>query len=293
MSLRRLLALSALLGGALLLTLPLVAQPPAGGDDLNGGHEKIMKEAARKVAPSVVQILTQGGADMVAVGPKGVVFRKGQGPTTGLIVSEDGYVISSAFNFLNNPTNILVAVPGQKEPFVAERVATDRSRMLTLLKIKAKGLPVPQAALEKDIKVGQWTLALGRTLDLKREGPPSVSVGIVSAVGRIWGKTIQTDAKVSPVNYGGPLVDVQGRVQGILIPASPRGEEETAGFEWYDSGIGFAVPMEHVVKILPRLKEGKDLKKGLLGIRVKSQDMYSTPPEVGEVTANSAAAKAG
>ncbi len=293
MSLRRLLALSALLGVALLLTLPLIAQPPAGGDELNDEHEKVMKAAVRKVARSVVQILTQGGADMVAVGPKGVVFRKGQGPTTGVIVSEDGYIVSSAFNFLNNPTNILVAVPEYKEPFVAERVATDRSRMLTLLKIKAKGLPVPQAVPEKEIQVGQWAIALGRTLDLKRDAPPSVCVGIVSALNRVWGKTIQTDAKVSPVNYGGPLVDVQGRVQGILIPASPRGEEETAGFEWYDSGIGFAVPMEHVLKVLPKLKEGKELKKGLLGIRPKGTDIYSAAAEIGQVMANSAAAKAG
>src|SRR5262249_59547133 len=77
--------------------------------------------------------------------------------------------------------------------------------------------------------------------------PASVSYGIISALGRVWGKAIQTDAKISPINYGGPLVDVTGRVQGILIPASPRGEDVTAGFEWYDSGIGFAIPMGDVM----------------------------------------------
>ena len=104
----------------------------------------------------------------------------------------------------------------------------------------------------------------------RRDRPPSVSVGIISAVGRIWGKAIQTDAKISPINYGGPLIDIEGRVQGILVPASPQGEDVTAGFEWYDSGIGFAIPMEDVLAVLPRLKQGKDLKKGLLGIRMKS-----------------------
>src|SRR6266436_5079208 len=115
---------------ALLLVLaavpPLAAQPAA---DLNDMTEKAMKDAARKVAPSVVQILTQGGADQVVVGAKGLTFRKAVGPTTGLVVAADGYVISSAFNFINNPTTILVAVPGIKEPFVAKRIATDRSRM--------------------------------------------------------------------------------------------------------------------------------------------------------------------
>jgi S1-C subfamily serine protease len=280
-----------------LLSLGLAAAPAAAqgptGVDLNDLNEMAIKEAVKKVAPSVVQIQTQGGADMVVTGPKGPAFRKALGPTTGLIVSPDGYVVSSAFNFVNNPTTIVVGVAGRKEPFLAKRVATDRSRLLTLLKIEAKGLPVPEAAPKQDIRVGQWAIALGRTLDVNKDNPPSVSVGVISAVGRIWGKAVQTDAKVSPANYGGPLVDVRGRVQGILVPASPQSEGETAGYEWYDSGIGFAVPLADVLAVLPKLKQGKDLHKGLLGVRLKTPNIYSTKPVVGEVTPNSAAAKAG
>ena len=73
---------------------------------------------------------------------------------------------------------------------------------------------------------------------------PNISVGIVSAVNRIWGKAIQTDAKISPTNYGGPLVDIAGRVLGVLVPLSPMATDELAGVEWYDSGIGFAVPLD-------------------------------------------------
>ena len=51
-----------------------------------------------------------------------------------------------------------------------------------------------------------------------------MSVGIVSALDRIWGKAIQTDAKISPNNYGGPLVDIGGRVLGVLVPMSPDGQ---------------------------------------------------------------------
>src|SRR6185436_10825679 len=104
---------------------------------------------------------------------------------------------------------------------------------------------------------------------------------------------IQTDAKISPVNYGGPLVDLQGRIQGILIPASPQGDDVTAGFEWYDSGIGFAIPMEDVLASLPRLKQGKDLEKGIVGVRFKGNDMYSVQPEVQLVSKGSPADKAG
>jgi len=261
--------------------------------DLNDQLEQAMKDAVRKVSPSVVQIVTQGGADLVVPSPKGPVFRKALGPTTGLIVGSDGYVISSAFNFINNPTNILVQVPGHAEPFIAKKVATDRSKMLTLLKIEQNQLPVPVMAPLKEIHEGQWAIALGRTLDAKRDAPPSISVGIISALGRIWGKAIQTDAKISPVNYGGPIIDIQGRVQGILVPASPQGQDETAGFEWYDSGIGFAIPYEDVLAVVPKLKLGKDLKKGVLGVRLKSDDIYSTKVEIGDVSRDTTAAKAG
>jgi S1-C subfamily serine protease/predicted esterase len=276
----------------LVLAVPAVAQPPA-ADDLNEQNEQAIKEAVKLVAPSVVQIQTSGGTDLVVPTPKGPVFRKALGPTTGVIVSPDGYILSSAFNFVNNPSTIIVAVPGHKEPYVAKRIATDRSRMLTLLKIEQSGLPVPQVAPRKEIQIGQWSIALGRTLDTNRDSPPSVSIGIISAVDRIWGKAVQTDAKISPVNYGGPLVDIRGRVQGILIPASPQGQDETAGYEWYDSGIGFAVSLEDALAVLPKLKKGKDLNKGMLGVRLKTPDIYSVQPEIGEVTPNSAAAKAG
>lgn len=266
---------------------------PAAAQDLNEALEKAVKAAAKTASPSVVQIATQGGADMVVTTPKGPAFRKALGPTTGVIVSEDGYIISSQFNFLNSPTSILVSIPGRDEPLVAKRIANDKSRQLTLLKVDATGLPVPKASPKKELAEGQLSIALGRTLDSKKNSPPSVSVGIISALGRIWGKAIQTDAKISPVNYGGPLVDLRGRIQGILIPASPKGDDLTAGFEWYDSGIGFAIPFEDILESLPRLKKGTDLEKGILGVRFKSPDIYSGQPEVLQVSKGSAAEKAG
>jgi S1-C subfamily serine protease len=271
----------------------LISHSIVGAQEINADLEKATKEAVQKVAPSVVQIVTQGGIDMVVTTPKGPVFRKSLGPTTGLIISDDGFIISSAFNFVNQPTTILVQIQGHKEPYLAKRVATDKSRMLTLLKIDVTGLPIQGFAPKKEVHEGQWSIALGRALDTKHISPPSVSVGIISATGRIWGKCIQTDAKISPLNYGGPLVDIAGRVQGILIPASPLGDDATAGFEWYDSGIGFAIPMEDVLAVLPRLKQGKDLQRGLLGVRMQSPDIYSVAPAIGDVLKDSAAAKAG
>lgn len=276
------------------LAIGVLASGVRAQEDLNDLLEKMTKDVAKKAGASVVQIETRGGADMIVAGPKGQVLRKALGPTTGVVVDANGYIITSAYNFLNNPPTILVRVAGHAgEPLVAQRVATDKSRMLTLLKVESKNLPMPAYVPKKDIKEGQMAIALGRALDVKMDKSPAVSVGIISALGRVWGKAIQTDAKISPINYGGPIVDIQGRVQGILIPASPNGNDETAGTEWYDSGIGFAIPMEDVLAVLPRLKEGKDLQKGILGVAMKSPDIYSVQPEIGAIAKGSPAEKAG
>jgi S1-C subfamily serine protease/predicted esterase len=278
---------------ALLLTA-LCARPARAQEDLNAQLEIMVKDAVKKAAPSVVQIVTQGGSDVVVTDPKkGTIFRKALGPTTGVVVAKDGYIITSTYNFINNPTTILVNLPDRTEPLVARKIANDKSRMLTLLKVDATELHVPVAVPKKEMFEGQWAIALGRTLDAKRGAPPSMSLGIISAKNRIWGKAIQTDAKVSPINYGGPLIDIQGRVQGVIIPASPFVEGVTAGYEWYDSGIGFAVPLEDVYAVLPRLKEGKDLDKGTLGVNLKGADLYAAVPEITGVLKGSAADVAG
>ena len=140
------------------------------------------------------------------------------------------------------------------------------------------------------MRVGQWAIAVGRAFEGDR---PNMSVGILSALERIWGKAIQTDAAVSPNNYGGPLVDVQGRVLGVLVPLSPQSESELSGIEWYDSGIGFAVPAEHILSILPKLESGKDLQPGRMGIRFASQNLHIEPPQIAGCHPRSPAALAG
>jgi S1-C subfamily serine protease len=295
---------------AALAVLAVAPAARAADDDLDALQEQAIKAAVKAVAPSVVQIETSGGTDVISIGGPGgggpgrgpitPMIRKGVGPTSGLIVSPDGYIVSSAFNFANKPTSIIIAVAGHKERYVAKVVATDTTRMVTLLKIDPKDdkgqpveLPVPAAAPKDQFKIGQTSIAVGRTLAGNVELSPSVSVGIISAINRIWGRAIQTDAKVSPTNYGGPLVDLEGRVQGVLVPASPRAEDETAGLEWYDSGIGFAVPLEDINKTLPRLKQGKDLKRGVIGVNLQPGDEHSTPVVVVSVQPGSAAEKAG
>src|SRR5437016_5045804 len=96
----------------------------ARGEDLDELQEKAIKAAAHKVGPSVVQIETVGGSDIISQGPRGGIIRKGSGPTSGLVVGADGWIITSAFNFANKPSDTIVSVPGQKERFVAKVIAT-------------------------------------------------------------------------------------------------------------------------------------------------------------------------
>jgi len=228
-----------LLGVAIIVVGP-IRQARADETPLHVREQQAFQAAVERVAPAVVRIETVGGLDRV-----GDVLL-GTGPTTGLIISPEGYIISSAFNFVSQPSSVLVGLSdGSRVP--AKIVANDLNRMLTLLKIDVEEtLPVAETAPLEEMRVGQWSIAIGRTFDAEH---PNLSVGLLAAKDRIWGKALQTDAKVSPTNYGGPLIDIHGRVLGVLVPMSPTAKTTVAGVEWYDSGIGFAVPIQDVERL--------------------------------------------
>lgn len=268
---------------AIATTAVLFAGAPLAADDTAAEQQTAFVEAVARVAPAVVQIETVGGREQV----DGMLL--GVGPTTGLVVDPAGYVISSTFNFIGKPTSIIVRLAdGSRKP--ARLVATDHARMLVLLKIDAEGLPVCEIAPRSQMRVGQWAIAVGRAFASDK---PNMAVGILSALDRVWGRAIQTDAAVSPNNYGGPLIDIHGRVLGILAPLSPQGGRELAGVELYDSGIGFAVPAEDMLRVLPRLKKGEDLYPGVAGVSLPATNPYTATTVVAAVRAKSPAALAG
>ena len=279
-------------------TLPalLLVAAGAAAQDVNDATEKAMKAAAAKVAASVVRIETSGGAEAIwGSGRKGpeVMFRRGVGASTGIVADSDGYILTSTFNFVGKPTDIFVTVPGRPRT-VAKVIGSDPTRMLTMLKIDQTGLPVPPAFPKKDVEVGMWSIAIGRTLDPDLAHIPSINGGIVSATNRVWGKAIQSDAKISPVNYGGPLLAIDGRVIGIIVPISPTSDEETSGFEWYDVGIGFAIPFEDVLKVVPKLKVGTadkpvTMKAGMLGITFREPDQFTMGCTIDTIAPNTPA----
>jgi serine protease Do len=238
--------------------------------------EAAVRAAIARVSPSIVEVETLGGMPDKIESPKedpngpngttdGVLAKKGFkqafGPSTGIAVAKD-LVVTSTFAFKRTPRHIFVTRKDGKS-FVATLLGQDESRLLALLRVEGADLaPAPEAKRES-IKVGRFAIALGRGLGATE---PAVALGIVSATDRIGGKAIQTSAAVSPINYGGPLISIDGEVMGMLAPLTAMGS--MGGVELYDSGIGFAVPLEDVRALLPRLEKGETLKPGFLGVSV-------------------------
>jgi serine protease Do len=246
-------------------------------------EEVAFGRAVEIAAKCVVQIETFGGLERV--GEELIA----EGPTTGTIVSSDGWIVSSLYSFRQQPASILVVLPNGKRA-AAKVVARDHSRELALLKVDVDvDLPVAvPAAIAPE--VGHWTIALGKTYDASQV---SQSVGVISALGRAYGKAIQTDAKVSPINYGGPLIDLEGKVLGILAPISPGTFFDGDSSELYDSGVGFAIPLKDILDRLSRMQSGEDIYPGKLGVVSTNQNEMAGPVRLTGSAPGSPAAKVG
>ena len=248
---------------------PLFAAPLLLAAFAQGGvsaeERAAFKTAADAAAESVVRVETLGGADVAG----GQLVSSG--PASGVVVSADGLILTSTFAFLGDPTGVLVRLPDGRR-VAAERLGTDESRQVALLRVDADGLTPAVPANIGDIAVGDWAVAVGRTYSADAV---NVSVGIVSAKDRILGRAVQTDAKTSPANYGGALVDLSGRTIGVLAPLT--GDGGTGGVEWYDSGIGFAVPLADILPVLDRLEAGETLRPGLLGVAFAGSGLDAEP----------------
>ena len=241
-------------------------------DGLHRIQQDVFRAALEAISPSIVRIETIGGALPVRRSDDGkrteIVFRQADGPTTGLVWSEDGYIITSSFNFMRDPRVITVTTHDGRK-LLARLVARDRPARLALLKVNSdQPLTAPTLAAMDRLRPGQWSLAAGHGFGGQR---PAMSVGIISALNRKSGLAVQTDAKVSPANYGGPLFDVEGALIGVCVPMGLR-EGETAGIEWYDSGISFAVHVGRIQSQIERMKRGEDVRRGLMGVNLDASD---------------------
>ena len=258
------------------LVLSTTSPAPAQPADNSRARAALIRRAVAAMTPSIVTIETIGGAQPVRdMGPFGAMqesFKLAEGPTTGIILSSDGLILTSSFNFAREPSVITVTVADGRR-FVAKLLGRDFIRRTALVKIEAGDLRPANWLKRDEIAIGQYAIACGRGLP----GPaPHISLGIVSALERRSGNALQTDAKLSPVNYGGPLIDLEGRVIGLIVPIAGAGSA-LAGAEWYDSGIGFAIYRDRIDLFFDRLMAGQNIEPGKIGVILEPDDPEEMP----------------
>lgn len=267
------------------MILACLGRATCAAEEPTQAEERAFRAAVDRVAAAVVRI--EPVEPPVAAGGEAAA---GAAPSTGLVVDGDGWVLTTAFAVpAGTEAAVIVRADGGRQ--AARVVGRDRPRGIVLLRTEPlPGTPPLEAVPRGELSAGQWTIAVGRGWS---HAQPGMSVGILSAVNRAWGRAVQTDAAVSPANYGGPLLDIRGRVIGMLAPLPA----DTAGFdlgtELYDSGIGFAVPLVDLQAVMPRLRAGDSLAAGLLGIGYGGEDRINGPPVIASVRQGSPAARSG
>jgi serine protease Do len=271
--------------GAVVLSAVSPFGPAAAAVDetLEVAEQRAFQAAAERGAASTVRIEVAGETGAAE-------DRDAGGLSTGLVVGRDGWIVTSSFAVRPGTAGVIVVLPDGSR-HAAKVVGGDPSRKVVLLKIEPpRPLVEPEVAAKADMQVGQWTLGLGYGWG---GDTPGMAVGVLSAVDRSWGKGVQTDASISPANYGGPLLDIRGRVVGMLAPLAAESAGMVTGSELYDAGIGFAVPLEDIMAALPRMQAGETLAAGILGISYTSRDLMTGAPIIATCHPGSPAAKAG
>lgn len=276
------------LAGAAPRTTACRADEPTDDPEPTLAEERAFAAAVERVAGAVVRLEPVGGSATTLGG--GAEAVPGSGPTSGLVIDPAGWIVTTAFGVPVDTTSVVV-VRADGSRAAARAVGRDAARNLVLL----RGPAVPEApALEvaprAELAAGQWAIGIGRGWT---HAAPNVSVGIVSAVNRAWGRGVQTDAATSPANYGGALVDIRGRVIGLVAPLPADTAGMPTGTELYDAGIGFAVPLEDILAVRSRLEAGETLEPGILGIAYRSRDLLNGDPVIGSCRQGSPAAGAG
>lgn len=220
--------------------------------------------------------------------------RQEQGLGSGVIVSDDGYIVTN--NHVVEQADDLMVLLGDKRKLPAKLIGTDPKTDLAVIKIAATGLSTLPWGNSTTLEVGELVLAVGNPFGLNQ----TVTMGIISAVGRAnvgivdYENFIQTDAAINPGNSGGALVNLQGQLIGINTAIFSR----TGGY----MGIGFAIPSQMVKSVMQSLIGHGKVIRGWLGVAIQelSQDLatqFDAPDTqgalVGDVFSESPAGQAG
>lgn len=261
----------------------LVTVEPTDGDEVSEATTQIGKIAAA-VAPSVVTLTATTTSQM----------GEGESVGTGVIINSNGELLTNA-HVVEGAKTVQVRLMNETEPVKGTVLASDPQNDLALVKINATGLTAAVFADSKKVRLGDPVVAIGYALNL--DGGPSVTSGIVSAIGRTittdsgaLDRLIQTDAAISSGNSGGPLVNDKAQVVGINT-AVARGDMGTAA-----NNIGFAISTEEVLRVVETLRDqanGVERKQGFLGVGLTDRTDGGQGAVIANVEDGSPASKAG
>jgi serine protease Do len=270
------------------ISLTSLEQAKRFNDEITNSRENIITNTVQKVSPAIV------GINVIEIrqyrdpfssffddpffrqffGNRGNSSQKVQGLGSGYIISPDGYIVTND-HVAGNATEITITMTDGSH-HEAKIIGSDPVSDICLLKIDGNNLPYVELGSSNNIIIGEWVIALGNPFGLfELNDKPTVTVGVISATGmnlepineRYYLNMIQTDAAINGGNSGGALVNSIGQVIGMntLI--------YTAGGVQGNIGLGFAIPIDKVKKIITELKEnGKIDRDFQIGMSIQSID---------------------
>jgi serine protease Do len=183
---------------------------------------------------------------------------RGQG--SGFIISADGLILTNA-HVVADAKEVMVKLTDRRE-FAAKVLGSDARTDVAVLRIEAKNLPTVPLGNSRDLRVGEWVLAIGSPYGFDN----SVTAGVVSAKGRSlpddsYVPFIQTDVAVNPGNSGGPLFNTRGEVVGINSQIYSR----SGGYQ----GLSFAIPIELASRIKDQIMATGQASHARLGVAIQ------------------------
>jgi serine protease Do len=186
---------------------------------------------------------------------------KEQSLGSGVIVSEDGYIVTN--NHVIEKAQEIKVLLSNKKDYNAKLIGADPKTDIAVIKIDVKGLTALPWGDSNKLKVGEIVFAIGNPFGLNQ----TVTMGMISAVGRAnvgiadYEDFIQTDAAINPGNSGGALINARGELIGINTAILSR----TGGYQ----GIGFAVPSSMAKQVMDSLLKYKKVVRGWLGVSIQ------------------------
>ncbi len=185
-----------------------------------------------------------------------------RGLGSGVIVSEDGYILTN--NHVIDEVDKVVITLSNGKTYDGKLIGRDGRTDLAVIKIDEKRLPAIKMANSDDIRVGQWAIAIGNPFS--KSLSQTVTAGIISGIGRSTGLDsdvdfLQTDAAINPGNSGGALVNLKGELVGINTAIATR----TGGYQ----GVGFAIPSNTARSIMDQIIKNGKVTRGYLGVMIQ------------------------